>query len=130
MGIPIFHNGKRQIYKWFYRTLDGTVIGAVSRYQDQAGRKEVVPFFKGTDPHWQAGIDLKPRPLCGLDTLGSHDECVYIVEGEKSAAALQGMGVCALTSLGGCQANPLNLILNKLICKRVFDGVCCVLVWV
>lgn len=114
MGIPIFHNGKRQIYKWFYRTLDGTVIGAVSRYQDQAGRKEVVPFFKGTDPHWQAGIDLKPRPLFGLDTLGSHDECVYIVEGEKSAAALQGMGVCALTSLGGCQAadkadwSPLN----------------------
>ena len=80
MSISISHNGKRQIHTWFYRARDGTVIGAVSRYQDQTGRKEVVPFFKGTDPDWQAGIDLTPRPLFGLDTLGSHDECVYIVD--------------------------------------------------
>jgi len=75
-----------------------------------------VPFFKGNGSNWQAGIDLNPRPLFGLEKLANHskEKAVFIVEGEKSAAALHSVGCTTLTSLGGSKAakksdwTPLN----------------------
>lgn len=54
--------------------------------------------------------------MFGLYRLAQHDknQAVFIVEGEKCAAALQSLGLCAVTSLGGCNAakqadwTPLN----------------------
>ena len=75
-----------------------------------------MPFFKRNGTTWTAGIELNPRPLFGLDKLAAHpkDKAVFIVEGEKSAAALQSIGIAAVSSLGGSQAakqadwTPLN----------------------
>ncbi len=69
-----------------------------------------------SDGDFNVGIELNPRPLFGLYRLAQHDknQAVFIIEGEKCAAALQSLGLCAVTSLGGCNAakqadwTPLN----------------------
>ena len=109
-------NGKPLIHAWTYYGLNGAVLGIVGRYQKGKGKKEIVPFFKRDGASWEMGIDLNPRPLFGLDKLAAQpkDNAVFIVEGEKPAAALHGISVCAVTSLGGCNAannadwTPLN----------------------
>lgn len=116
MNIPQTYNGKPLKASWTYCAMDGAPFGVVGRYQDGTGKKDIVPHFKRNGSGWAAGIDLNPRPLFGLDKLAKHpkDKAVFIVEGEKAAAALHGIGVCAVTSLGGSQAvnkadwTPLN----------------------
>ncbi len=116
MNIPKSYNGKPLIHAWNYCAMDGAPFGVVGRYQDEEGKKDVVPFFKRNGATWAAGIELNPRPLFGLDKLAAHpkDKAVFIVEGEKSAAALQSVGIAAVSSLGGSQAakqadwTPLN----------------------
>ncbi|MBY0376969.1 MAG: DUF3987 domain-containing protein, partial [Gammaproteobacteria bacterium] len=105
-NIPHTYQGKRLIYSWIYRAKDGTPLGVVGRYEDTNGKKDVIPFFKQKGEHWTAGIDLSPRPLFGLEKLALHpkDKAVFIVEGEKCAAAQQSIGCCAVTSSGGSQA--------------------------
>ncbi len=114
--IPKSYKGNPLIYSWQYKDESGQILGAVIRYEDPNGKKDVVPFFKKNGTNWTAGIDINPRPLFGLEKLAAHpkDKPVFIVEGEKCAAALQGLGICAVTSLGGSQAakktdwTPLN----------------------
>lgn len=109
-NIPSSHNGKPLIYAWNYCATDGAPFGVVGRYQNAGDdKKDIVPFFKRNGSAWLPGIDLNPRPLFGLDGLVLHpkDKAVFITEGEKSAAALQGLGLCAVTSLGGSQAAKL-----------------------
>jgi hypothetical protein len=116
VDIPKSYNGKPLIHAWNYCTTDGAPFGVVGRYQDGDGKKDIVPFFKRNGTNWTPGIDLNPRPLFGLDKLANHskDKAVFIVEGEKSAAALQSIGIAAVTSLGGSPAakqadwTPLN----------------------
>jgi len=105
-GIAQNYQGKPLVYAWTYCSTDGAPLGVVGRYQDGEGKKDIVPFFKGNATNWLAGIELNPRPLFGLDRLATHpkDRAVFIVEGEKSAEALQHIGVTALTSLGGSQS--------------------------
>ena len=113
--IPKSYHGKPLIHAWSYFALDGLPFGAVGRYQD-SGKKDIVPFFKKSGSSWTPGIELNPRPLFGLNRLAKHpkDKAVFIVEGEKSAAALQQLDITALTSLGGSSAakqsdwKPLN----------------------
>ncbi|MDP1667089.1 MAG: DUF3987 domain-containing protein [Methylobacter sp.] len=114
--IPQSYHGKPLIHAWTYCATDGAPFGVVGRYQDGSGKKEIVPFFKRNGATWAAGITLNPRPLFGLDKLATHprDKAVFVVEGEKSAAALQSIGITAVSSLGGSQAanqadwTPLN----------------------
>ena len=106
-SIPKSYNGKPLIHAWNYCAKDGvSSFGVVGRYQDAEGKKDIVPFFKKNGSSWTVGIELNPRPLFGLEKLANHskDKAVFIVEGEKAAAALQQIGVTALTSLGGSQA--------------------------
>lgn len=115
-GIPQTYSGKPLIHVWTYRAKDGAAFGQVGRYQDGSGKKVVVPFFKPNGTGWTAGAPDEPRPLFGLDRLEKQpkNKAVFIVEGEKSAAALHGLGLCAVTSLGGANAaskadwTPLN----------------------
>ena len=104
--IPKSYNGKPLIHAWTYCAKDGAPFGVVARYQDADGKKDIVPFFKRNGATWAAGIELNPRPLYGLNRLATHskDKAVFVVEGEKAAAALQGMGITAVSSLGGSQA--------------------------
>jgi hypothetical protein len=114
--IPQNYNGKPLKASWIYCAMDGAPFGVVGRYQNGSDKKDIVPFFKRNGASWAAGIELNPRPLFGLDKLAqqSKDKAVFIVEGEKAAAALHSVGVCAVTSLGGSQSackadwTPLN----------------------
>lgn len=116
LEIPSSYKGKPLIHSWNYCAMDGAPFGVVGRYQEADGKKDIVPFFKRNGATWAAGIELNPRPLFGLDKLATQpkDKAVFIVEGEKSAAALQSIGITAVCSLGGSPAakqadwTPLN----------------------
>lgn len=104
--IPKIYRDKPLIHSWEYKSAAGEVLGIVGRYQIDGGKKDVVPFFKRRGADWLPGIDTEPRPLFGLDRLAVHDKskAVFIVEGEPCAAALQSVGLCAVTTVGGSQA--------------------------
>ncbi|MBZ0095027.1 MAG: DUF3987 domain-containing protein [Sulfuricella sp.] len=105
-GIPITFNDKPLRFLWEYRNAQGEPIGYVARF-DADGKKDVVPYFKRANGHgWQSGSAADPRPLFGLDVLAQADpiRAVFIVEGEKAAAALQSLGLVAITSQGGSKA--------------------------
>ena len=106
VNLPPYNNGRKLIYTWVYKDKDGNPLGRVARYQDGSGSKDILPFFK---PNGEAGIDLNPRPLFGLDKLASQpkNKVVCIAEGEKSAAALHSLKFCAVTSLGGAHSAKL-----------------------
>lgn len=105
-AIPQTYQGKPLVYAWTYRNQEGEVLGHVARYQSGDGKKDIVPFFKRNGSGWTAGIDAETRPLFGLDKLASHpkNKAIFIAEGEKAAAALHGLGIVAVTSLGGSNA--------------------------
>lgn len=80
---------------------------SVCRLLPRRTADHVVPYFKRMNGHgWQSGSAAEPRPLFGLDVLAQADiaRAVFIVEGEKVAAALQSLGLVAVTSQGGSKA--------------------------
>ena len=102
-GIPQTFNGKPCRHVWEYRSNQGEPIGYVARFDDSK-KKEIVPYFKRINGHeWQHGSATEPRPLFGLDVLSQADNkrAVFVVEGEKAAAAMQSLGFVAITSQGG-----------------------------
>ena len=46
MNIPQSYHGKPLIHAWTYCAKDGAPFGAVARYQDGDGKKEVVPCWR------------------------------------------------------------------------------------
>lgn len=106
-GIPKTFNGKERRFIWEYRDAKNNVHGYVARF-DGEGKKDVVPYFKRINGHdWEPGASAEPRPLFGLELLtqANPENDVFVVEGEKTAAALQSLGYVAVTSLGGSQAS-------------------------
>ncbi|AFL75491.1 DNA primase [Thiocystis violascens] len=95
----------RFAHDWhYYPEQGGEPLGAVVRYESEHGSKVVVPFFAKTDDgRPRPGAPTEPRPLFGLNTLNRTGP-IFICEGEKDAAALQGLGLAALTSQGGSKA--------------------------
>jgi KaiC/GvpD/RAD55 family RecA-like ATPase len=98
----------REVMKWFYKTKDGNVVGHVIRLENEKefdgskSRKQIIPHFK---ENGQAGIpeDMpKINRIYGMDTVKDILSPVFIVEGEKCAHALHGLGYQAVTNLGGC----------------------------
>lgn len=105
-GLPQTFNSKPRRFVWEYRSNQGEPIGYVARFDDGENKK-IVPYFNQINGHgWQAGSAAEPRPLFGLDVLNKaeHKRAVFIVEGEKAAAALQSLGLVAITSQGGSNA--------------------------
>lgn len=105
-GIPETFNNKPRRHVWKYNDDQGKPLGYVARFDDQE-KKEVIPYFKSINGHdWQSGSITKNRPLFGLDILEKTDmtHAIFIVEGEKAAAALQSLGLVAITSQGGSGA--------------------------
>jgi 5S rRNA maturation endonuclease (ribonuclease M5) len=105
-GIPQTFNNKPRRFTWTYHSAQGEPLGYVARF-DADGKKDVVPYFNRMNGHgWQTGSAAEPRPLFGLDVLAQADiaRAVFIVEGEKAAAALQSLGLVAVTSQGGSKA--------------------------
>ena len=96
-AIPSTYNGNPRVAAWFY---SGTV--AVARFDTPDGGKDCVPF-KLNGGGWQPGAPPEPRPLYGLDTL-ERPGPVFVCEGEKCCAALHGLGLAAVASMGGADA--------------------------
>lgn len=107
MTLQAINKEQNLIHSWAYHNIEGEIVGAVNRFEDGDGKKQIIPCFIPNGSGFKSGINLSPRPLFGLDKLKNHpkDKAVFIVEGEKAAAALHGIGLCAVTSLGGAQAS-------------------------
>jgi putative DNA primase/helicase len=85
--------------KWDYTDAEGKIIASVYRYDPRPGQKEFRP--------WDAvrGVMRAPeiRPLYNQVGLKAAD-AVVLVEGEKCAAALVDLGICATTAMNGAKA--------------------------
>lgn len=95
---PNSYSGMKKVHEWVYRTPDGKRMGCVARYEDEQGKKQVIPFFRA---------DGKPGIPSGLDVpLYGHADPAYafVVEGEKCVDATHQVGLPAITSQGGSGA--------------------------
>lgn len=104
-NIPQTWHGAPLRHEWPYLDRDGsTVLGIVARYEKPPAKKEVIPFFQPDGNGWKSGHAAESGwPLYGLHSL-ARDSDLFIVEGEKCAAALHSLGFRAVTSPGGCKA--------------------------
>ena len=97
----------RPVMTWDYKTKDGAVIGHVVRLEDgpqpdgAKPRKQVIPHFKANGRQGVPEDMPREHRIYGLETVTDYSEPIFIVEGEKCAFALQGLGYQAITSLGG-----------------------------
>ncbi len=103
-GISTAYKGGIFRHLWTYRDENKNIIGYVARYDLPDGSKVTLPFFKRNGNAWAAGA-IEPHPLFGRESILVFDTGpVYVAEGEKCVAALCGMGLSAVCSLGGAQA--------------------------
>ncbi len=98
----------RPVMRWDYKTRAGEIVGHVLRMEGEISppygkpEKQIIPYFH-TDGKAGLPDDLSAdHRIYGLETITDFAEPIYIVEGEKCAYALQGLGYQAVTSLGGC----------------------------
>lgn len=97
----------REVAKYVYKEKAGNVIGHVTRLESDSEcvgskSKQTIPHFHADG---QAGIPEGMPAACrlfGMETVQDNTQPVYIVEGEKCAAALHGLGFQAVTCVGGC----------------------------
>ena len=85
---------------WWYRDAAGEPQGVVARFDSERG-KQVVPFFKPSrDGGFKTGGPARPV-LFGAERLNGHKDPAFVVEGEKCAMALHGLGLAAVSAQGG-----------------------------
>lgn len=85
---------------WWYRDAAGEPQGVVARFDGPQG-KQVIPYFRPHNGHaFKAGGPAGPV-LFGAERLNGHTAPVFVVEGEKPAAALQSLGLAAVSAQGG-----------------------------
>lgn len=99
-SIPIDELGAYTA-KWDYLTAHGELIACVYRYDPPSG-KEYRPW-DARARMWRAP---DPRPLYNMPAVAAA-RSVVLVEGEKCADALIGIGVTATTAMNGAKA-PIN----------------------
>ena len=88
--------------RYVYHNADGDPVLVVNRYHKADGSKFFLPFDV-TQGTWKAP---ETRPLYNLDRIAqAHPSApVVLVEGEKCADALTGLGYLATATFGGCNA--------------------------
>ncbi|MDH5528299.1 MAG: AAA family ATPase, partial [Nitrospirota bacterium] len=84
--------------KWDYTTADGKLICCVYRFDPPGGKT-----FRPWDATRQRFGDPTPWPLYNLPGIAKANT-VVLVEGEKCADALIGLGLCATTAMHGAGA--------------------------
>ena len=84
--------------KWDYVGLDGELIACVYRYDPPSGKE-----FRPWDVRARMWRAPDPRPLYNLPALHTA-RTVILVEGEKCADALIGVGLVATTAMNGAKA--------------------------
>jgi len=103
--------------KWDYLDAAGTLIAVVYRYDPPGRRKEFRPW----DANRRKMAPPNPRPLYNQPGMVRTDaaEAIVLVEGEKCAQALIGLGVCATTAMHGANAPVDKTDWSPLIGKAV-----------
>ncbi len=84
--------------KWDYLTADGQLIACVYRYDPPTGKE-----YRPWDVRARMWRAPDPRPLYNLPAVAEARE-VVLVEGEKAASALIGVGITATTAMNGARA--------------------------
>lgn len=104
--LPKSYSGDLLAHYWIYKDLEQKTIGATARYENEAGDKVVIPFFKGDSAPFQVGKMPGLTPLYGLEQIVKRNYCtpVFIPEGEKCRDALHQLGFLTLSWQGGCKA--------------------------
>ena len=99
--------------KWTYEDVNGDPIVYVYRYDSPKGKE-----FRPWDVKAQKWQVPNPRPLYNQPGIARSDT-VVLVEGEKCAAALIGLGLCATTAMNGANAPIDKTDWSPLIGKHV-----------
>jgi hypothetical protein len=84
--------------KWDYCTAQGELIACVYRYDPPTGKE-----FRPWDVRARMWRAPDPRPIYNLPTV-STSRAIVLVEGEKCADALIGLGIVATTAMNGAKA--------------------------
>jgi putative DNA primase/helicase len=84
--------------KWDYTDGDGKLLACVYRYDPPGGKQ-----FRPWDVCARKMKAPDPRPLYNQSGIAVANE-VILVEGEKAAEALIGLGICAATAMNGAGA--------------------------
>ncbi len=96
-AVPIDELGPPSA-KWDYLTTEGELIACVYRYDPPSGKE-----YRPWDVRARLWRAPDPRPLYNQPAL-ARSEQVVLVEGEKCADALIGLGVVATTAMNGAKA--------------------------
>ena len=99
--------------KWDYHDDDGRLIACVYRYDPPGGKQ-----FRPWDVRARKVRAPDPRPLYNRPAIKAASG-VVLVEGEKSADALIGQGICATTAMNGASAPVAKTDWSPLKGKRV-----------
>ena len=76
----------------------------VIRFEDEAGKKSIIPYYMDAGGSWREGLPFSPRPLYNLpEIIAAPDTPVLIVEGEK-CASVPVPGFIVATWSGGTSA--------------------------
>jgi hypothetical protein len=101
------HRIGSRVALWTYHNDIGEPVGMVARWDTPKG-KEIRPVSR-TEAGWAIAAMPSPRRLYHLpDLLTRSEEQVYVVEGEKCADALAGLGLLTTTSAGGAKAANMS----------------------
>jgi hypothetical protein len=87
---------------WLYPGRDLKPLMAVARYEIP-GDKTYRPFHPQADGSWVSGDPTDPLPLFNLPYVAEAPS-VWVVEGEKCADAVSGLGLIATTSAHGAKS--------------------------
>ncbi len=108
-GVPALYEGKSLVKTYEYHNADGSPNKLVARYEsvgdsgDGKRKKTFLQYRPDGSGGWVAGVKGLPEVPYRLPELlaSSVDEIVFVVEGEKCAEALVGLGLVATTNAGG-----------------------------
>lgn len=93
-------------HEWNHYVPTVGTIGLTKRFLQADGRKSDIPYYaEDGNGQFRKGIpdQKKPLPLDGLATISDPEELVFIVEGQKTQRAASGLGLQAVTWIGGSQ---------------------------
>ena len=99
--------------KWTYQALDGAPLAWAYRYDPSSGKE--IRYQDAQTGRWTIPC---PRPLYNQTGM-AHSDTVILVEGEKCAAALIDLGICATTAMNGANAIIDKTDWSPLIGKHV-----------
>lgn len=98
----------KHIKTWPYKNKKGETFGEVRRFDEisldgQSLSKSTIPYFKDGGKSSGTPDDMcKSKRIFGVETVQDNSKPLFIAEGEKCTYALHGLGLQAITNLGGC----------------------------